>query len=241
MRLRGRLESVLIRSCVDCLHLTINVAVVTNCPERRRELDTWLQDPSVVLVWHRSLDQLRVARRPAVVVLERAMLRNAERELLRLRHCWPTVEIAVVGASGERDIAALLDAGADDAMLATSPACVSRLRALARRSRTQARIAELVVGGLRLDRERQRAYCDGQPLALTQTEWAILACLVARQPQTVTVETINATVWDGALDDQRRRLIRVFVSSLRDKLAASTQIEIVTRRGEGYAIGERHA
>jgi len=217
----------------------INVAVVTDCPQRRRELDTWLRDPYVLLVWHQSLEQLRNANRPALVVLERAMLRNVERELFRLRHCWPTVEIAVVGAAGERDVAALLDAGADDAILASTPACVSRLRAVARRTRTQVRMSDVSLGDLRLDRERRRVSCSGRPLALTLTEWSILECLVTREPWVVHVETINEMVWDGMLDDQRRRLIRVFVSGLREKLAMSSRIEIVTHRGQGYAIRER--
>jgi hypothetical protein len=42
-----------------------------------------------------------------------------------------------------------------------------------------------------------------------------------------------------ALDEQRRRLIRVFVSGLRERSTTSSQIEIMTHRGEGYAIGER--
>jgi two-component system OmpR family response regulator len=224
---------------VHLSHRAISIAVVTNCPWRRRELDTWLRDPCVVLVWHPSLEELRDAHCPALVVLERAVLRNVERELFQLRRRWPTVDIAVVGAAGDRDVAALLDAGADDAMPATTQACVARLRALARRSRARAKVSQLAVGDLRLDRERRRAYCGTQLLALTSTEWEVLECLVMRHPWTVDVETINATVWEGALDDQRRRLIRVFVSCLREKLATSDLTEIVTRRGRGYAIQQR--
>jgi DNA-binding response OmpR family regulator len=221
---------------MDIVHRATCIAIVTNCLVRRRQLRQWLSDPCLVLAWYSSLEHACDSQAPALVVLERGILRNACREFLHLRRRWPSADIAVIGALGDDDIAALLDAGADDAMPGSTRACASRLYALARRSRTHQATSALAVGDVVLDCERRRASCGGQPLSLTPTEWSILKCLMARHPRIVDVQTINATAWEDPVDDQRRRLIRVYVSGLRAKLERSRHLQIVTRRREGYAL-----
>jgi DNA-binding response OmpR family regulator len=229
----GRTELLPLRS-VD--RPVASIAIVTDCVSRRRALEASLSDTQVALSWHGSLAAVSGESCPALVLLERALLRSPGLEMLLLRQRLRDVEIAVIGARSESDIAFLLDAGADDAMVGHSRACTARLNALARRARARRTGDRGAFGDLVLDRSRRRASVGDLRLALSPTEWAILECLLAHHPAIVTPASINASVWSDALDDHRRRLIRVHLSALRTKLRASRSVRIVTRRGSGYGI-----
>lgn len=129
-----------------------------------------------------------------------------------------------------------LQLGADDYL--TKPfwpeELVERVRARLRRPLLQ-RNAAIEVGALRVDLAARAVAVDGQPVALTAAEYAILAALAKRRGQPVT----RAALAEQALDAERdgaERTLDVHVSRLRKKLGESGAL-IATVWGIGYRLG----
>src|SRR5579884_3503189 len=112
-----------------------------------------------------------------------------------------------------------LDAGADDYL--TKPFALAelhaRIRALARR--------------------RRRVERGGQPIALTQKEFALLEFLLLRAPEPVPRSEIIEHVWDSSFDSQSN-LVEVYINRLRQKIDQNASVRLLhTVRGVGYRIG----
>jgi DNA-binding response OmpR family regulator len=94
--------------------------------------------------------------------------------------------------------------------------------------------------GIVLDLDRRMAQQDGQPLALTPTEFQVLAYLMAANGSPVTAEELVVHVQGYRVEpEEARSLMRVHVSRLRQKVEvepAEPRI-ILTVRGIGYAFG----
>lgn len=111
---------------------------------------------------------------------------------------------------------------------------VARLRAILRRQDgPPAPVREL--GGLRVDESRRRVTIDGAEVALTATEFDLLARLVAQPGRVFTREQLLSSVW-GQADYGGGRTVDVHVAQLRGKLGAASPI--VTVRGVGYGTRE---
>ena len=141
-----------------------------------------------------------------------------------------------------------LGLGADDYM--TKPfsprELVARVRAVLRRSRTQAepvsRSGTLVVGELVLDEERYEVTCAGKQLSLTPTEFRILAAL-ARKPGRVLSRSQLLDIAFGESFEGYERTIDAHVKNIRHKLAdmgAGKSCFVTTVRGVGYKIQEHN-
>jgi DNA-binding response OmpR family regulator len=180
-----------------------------------------------------------MAERPDVVVLDAGAGRSVDAQIRRMRRRWPTIEIVVVNASGERDVEALLDAGADDVIAAGSPVLASRLHARTRRARTVNAGARIAVGDVVFDRESRRVWCAGREVEMTRREHALLDCLFWYAPEPVGMATIADYVWGDGPAESRRGLIEVYVGYLRRKLTASRSVVIRTVRGVGYQFSPR--
>lgn len=133
-----------------------------------------------------------------------------------------------------------LDEGADDYL--TKPFSASellaRLRALFRRAANLAAPPRLVtVGPLDVDLARRLVAVEGQAVALTPTEFDILALLARNVECVVTQRMILERVWgpEWAEDPQA---LRVHVSHLRKMLAlaAPEQRFIVSGPGAGFRL-----
>jgi two-component system response regulator MprA len=127
------------------------------------------------------------------------------------------------------------NAGGDDYL--TKPfsldELVLRLRALVRRG---GGVPAAEVGGLRLDPAAHMASCGGVSVALTPTEFRLLAALCSRPGEAVRRRTLTRTAWshgamvaDNTLDAYIARLRR----KLRDLDGAP---QITTVHGVGYSI-----
>jgi DNA-binding response OmpR family regulator len=117
---------------------------------------------------------------------------------------------------------------------------VARVRALARRRRAAEQRVLLRFGELQIDLIARRVACAGQPLALSSTEFKLLATLAAQPGQVLSREALSAAVQPGSympLD----RAVDVQVARLRKKLRAAPGGAdwIETVRGEGYTFTGR--
>jgi two-component system response regulator QseB len=132
-----------------------------------------------------------------------------------------------------------LEVGADDYMIKPFrlPELVARIRALIRRAHSITD-SKLSHGELELDTARHAATLQGEPLELTNREWALLEMLLIQSPKVVSKDKILQALvgWDV---DLSTNAIEVYISRLRSKLAGSG-VTIRTIRGIGYRIDVDH-
>jgi len=167
-------------------------------------------------------------------------------ETLRRLRAFTTVPVLMLTARGdETDRIVGLELGADDYL--SKPfnprELAARLRAILRRCRltgaqsAQAAEALLELGDLSLDRGSLTAFYQGQPLALTATEFTVLEVLARNAGQVVTKQDLSERAlgrrwmpYDRSLDTH--------LSNLRRKLdpGADGEVRIKTIRGRGYLL-----
>ncbi|MEZ5096287.1 MAG: response regulator transcription factor [Nocardioides sp.] len=161
--------------------------------------------------------------------------RDGTQVLTTLRSAGDWTPVLVVTArDDEVDRVAGLEIGADDYL--TKPfsprELVARVKAVLRR-RTGPPGRVLEHGPVRLDQDRRTVQVDGSPLALTPTEFNLLAELLAAAGRVVTRPSLLASAW-GQADYAGSRTVDVHVAQLRAKLGAACPITTV--RGLGYRV-----
>jgi len=162
---------------------------------------------------------------------------NGLRLLQGLRNRGKIVPALMLTArDGLSDRVAALDLGADDYMTKPFevPELIARCRALIRRSNAVAS-STVTLGKLTLDIAHKEASADGQPLELTQREWAILECFALNAGRLVSKDRLMSTIasWE---DELTPNAIEQYVSRLRAKLGAAARIRAV--RGMGYRLDD---
>ena len=131
------------------------------------------------------------------------------------------------------DRVAGLDAGADDYLVKpfAFAELEARVRALLRRDAGGTSV--VTVGDLTLDTVAFVATRDGEPLALTVKEFALLEYFMRNQGAVLSQERLLEHVWDE-MADPFTNTVRVTVSNLRKKLGDPQLIETVP--GRGYVL-----
>jgi two-component system response regulator RegX3 len=161
----------------------------------------------------------------------------------RLRAEGNAVPILMLTAKdAEVDRVVGLELGADDYV--TKPfskaELVSRVRAILRRrelDREETGPGMRRVGGIELDFGRHEVRVDGEPVALTPSEFKLLALLSERPEETFTRRQMMQHLWQSThVGDEHA--CDVHVSNLRRKIERDPDHpeRIVTVRGFGYAL-----
>ncbi|MDU0312891.1 response regulator transcription factor [Phycicoccus sp. M110.8] len=158
---------------------------------------------------------------------------------LRAADDWTPV-VFVTARDDEVDRILGLELGADDYV--TKPysprELAARVRSLVRRQQrardaAAAPAPRLAVGAVVLEPDTRRATVDGSPVALTTTEFDLLAHLMARPGRVYTRAELLSAVWGYPADDGSRT-VDVHVAQLRSKLGGASPIRTV--RGVGYGV-----
>jgi DNA-binding response OmpR family regulator len=161
-------------------------------------------------------------------------------EALRMIRAVSDVPIVVATARDEeKDIIAVLDAGADDYVVKPFSAdhLAARVRAVMRRTAADDGSQVLVVGGLQVNLDSHEASLDGEPLELTARAFELLAYLAGRPGKLVSKRELLAEVWRqpyGGAD----KTVDVHVSWLRKALGetAAEPVYLHTKRGVGVRL-----
>ncbi len=109
----------------------------------------------------------------------------------------------------------------------------ARLTALVRRSRGLEKMG-LTLGKLKLDLNNHQFTVDGEPLALTPREFAVLRALMLKSGEPVSKQHILDRLIDTD-SDLSLEAIEVIIYRLRKKLLTNS-VEIATLRGIGYCL-----
>jgi DNA-binding response OmpR family regulator len=153
-----------------------------------------------------------------------------------LRKKGETTPVLVVSARiSIEDRVSGLDLGADDYL--TKPFDLNefeaRVRALLRRDK-DARTPLLSLGSLEFDQATREFHANGDSMELSPRERAVLEILIRQNGSVISKDRIAKHVFSFD-DDAGVSSIELYVHRLRKKLA-STSVQIITKRGLGYAL-----
>jgi len=180
--------------------------------------------------------RLAAAHQPDLIVLDWMLPGLSGLDVARRVRRESSTPIIMVTARGEEpDIIVGLEIGADDYLVkpVSMRQLAARIRAVLRRSAPGQQPDVLGLGPLRIDFPGQRVTRDGREIALTATEFKLLAVL-ARSPGRV---FSRLQLMEAALGDYYEgyeRTIDSHISHLRRKLEAEALIQTVY--GSGYKL-----
>jgi two-component system KDP operon response regulator KdpE len=178
---------------------------------------------------------------PDLVVLDLALPDRSGIEVCRELRTWMTAPILILSVrANEADKIEALDEGADDYLTKPFSAgeLLARIRALLRRAAALTSPPPVVTtGDLEIDIARRRVTLRGQQVALTPTEFDILAYLARNADLVVTQKMILQQVWGPEWAEDAQTL-RVHVSNLRKKIEPRPggPRYIITEPGVGFRL-----
>jgi two-component system KDP operon response regulator KdpE len=189
----------------------------------------------------RALSEVRT-RNPDLVLLDLGLPDIDGLALIPIIRVDTTAPIVVVSArDGEGDKIRALDAGADDYL--TKPFSVPEFLARIRVAlRTQARVGDstgtsLEFGEYRLDLAERRLLRAQRPVALSLTEFKLLATLARHADRVVMTNALLKETW-GSAYQKNTAYVRVYMHALRRKIEAdpSRPRYLLNEAGLGYRL-----
>ncbi len=181
-------------------------------------------------------------RQPDIILLDVTMPDKDGWETLgRIREISSVPVIMLTARSDETDILHGFSLGADDYV--TKPFSFAQLSArvhavLSRTAQENAAEARLSSDGLEVDMRLKRVWRDGEPLALTPTEFKLLVTLMHHAGAVVAPKDLVKEVW-GAQYASEIGHVRRYVWHLRQKIEPDPENPryIHNDRGFGYRFG----
>ena len=203
-----------------------------------RALQSALRAEDCTSVWHRRATDARRAiedAQPDCVLLDLSLPDGTGFDLLHhwRRHGMDTPIIIMTARSALEDRLMGLDGGADDFIVKpfAIPELLSCVRAVTRRYARQS--TEIwTIGALEIDPKRHLACLDGQPLALSRSEFRLLLEL-SREPGVVVRKGALSRRLSPLGESMEYGALEVHVSNLRRKIGHH---RIRTVRGVGYTL-----
>ncbi|MFA0114109.1 response regulator [Vibrio sp. 10N.261.46.E11] len=170
---------------------------------------------------------------------------NGMETLKKLRENWETPVLMLTAKGEEIDRVIGLELGADDYLPKpfSDRELLARIRAILRRTQTttapKAASDKIQYQDIEVFPGKQEAYCNGQLIDLTTTEFALLSHLIQNPGQVITKEALSLDVLGkrlAAFD----RAIDMHISNLRKKIPerSDSKSRIKTLRGRGYLLVE---
>jgi len=182
------------------------------------------------------------ALQPDGIILDLGLPDMDGQSVLRRIREWSHIPVLVLTVrSGENDVIAALDAGADDYLTKPFRAreLVARMRAILRRIRSPSEPAVHKFGDVEVDLAAHLVRRAGQDLHLSAKEYAVLKLLVLNRGRVVTHRQILREVW-GPNAEQNTHYLRAYMAHLRNKLEANPRapVYLKTESGIGYRLME---
>ena len=220
------------------------ILVVDDEEQIRRALKSILGTRGYVLDVATTGDEaltMAIDNPPDLVVLDLGLPDRSGIDVCRELRAWLAAPILILSVrSSEADKITALDEGADDYLTKPFSAgeLLARIRALLRRAAALTAPPPVVTAGeLVIDIARRRVALGGAEVALTPTEFDILAFLARNANCVVTQKMILEHVWGPEWVEDAQTL-RVHVSNLRKKIepAPATARYIITEPGVGFRL-----
>ena len=182
---------------------------------------------------------------PDLLVLAKQNARFAVRACLAVRGLQDVPTIVVIPS--ESDFVPVMDAGADDAVTASSDATVfaARVRALLRRAQhwqTGQTAGIIAIRDLLIDLDKCAVVLKKRPVSLTPTEFRILSVLAEKAGRVIDARSLLSAIHDHDYDDREaQNLVKVHIANLRRKLEDGRDGNpyILCVRGFGYMLERR--
>ncbi len=212
-----------------------------------QELTACLEDLSLRVTSSSDLNrvfELAAAEPVSVLVFAQRNAAMGVRACRMIRELESTPLIVVMEREGE--LIPVLDAGADDAVLARVEPGIfaARVRALLRRASAVARShGSIIIRDLAIDLEKYQASLDGAPLPLTPTEFRLLSVLAQHAGRVVDARALLAAAHQHDYSERdAQNLVKVHIANLRRKMndSHSRNPYILCVRGFGYLLERRY-
>ena len=160
----------------------------------------------------------------------------------RIRECSPAPILFLTARTQEKDKLAAYQAGGDDYLAKpfSQNELVMKVESLLRRYRVYKgkTAGKYLRQDIVLDEENRRVLKDGEPLELTEKEFAILLFLANHRGHVVAVEQIYEGVWHEKYMPASNNTVMVHIVNLRKKLEEDPANPRLIRTvwGKGYQI-----
>ena len=218
----------------------LRLLLLEDDPDLGQAVRDHLQGAGHGVDWCRSLAEAQAAAAPDLALLDLRLPDGDGLHLLRQwradGQAWPVIVLTARDQVSDRIRG--LQAGADDYLVKPFDLdeLLARVAAVARRAGQgppTAAPAPTDPRRWRVDLAAHQAWLDGQPLDLTQMEWAVLACLAQRPGRIYSRSEIEHRLLGQGLGEAASNSLEVIISRLRKKLGPTA---ISTHRGLGYRL-----
>ncbi len=183
---------------------------------------------------------LTAAHPPDLIILDIGLPDDTGHNVLKELRSWYTHPILILSAnSGEEDIIAALDNGANDYLVKPfrTGELLARLRSALRSTTHELSTPVLDINGLQIDLAARTVKKGGIPVKLTATEYTLLALFARNEGKVLTHQYLLREVWGPGYISQSQYL-RVFIAQLRKKIEddPNRPTYILTESGIGYRL-----